>query len=108
MEPHRKSKGRQKIEMVKIKKATNLQVTFAKRRAGIFKKASEISTLCGAEVAVIIFSPAKKVFSFGSPSVEKLINRFNGLIEQPPSANRRMMDAHRNPYLQGLNLQLNE
>ncbi|XP_021911271.1 agamous-like MADS-box protein AGL23 [Carica papaya] len=96
------------VEMVKIKKATNLQVTFAKRWAGIFKKASEISTLCGAEVAVIIFSPAKKVFFFVNPSVEKLINRFSGLIEQPLSANRCMMDAHRNACLQGLNSQLNK
>ncbi|XP_021912036.1 myocyte-specific enhancer factor 2D-like [Carica papaya] len=53
MEPPRKLKGRQMIEMVKIKKATNLQVTFAKHRACIFKKASEISTLCGAEIAVM-------------------------------------------------------
>ncbi|XP_021911602.1 agamous-like MADS-box protein AGL62 [Carica papaya] len=108
MEPPRKLKGRQMVEMVKIKKATNLQVTFAKRRASIFKKASEISTLCGAEIAVIIFSPAKKVFFFVSPSVEKLINRFSGLIEQPLSANRCMMDAHRNACLQGLNSQLNK
>ncbi|XP_021910924.1 agamous-like MADS-box protein AGL62 [Carica papaya] len=108
MEPPRKLKGRQMIEMVKIKKVTNLQVTFAKRRAGIFKKASEISMLCGAEIAVIIFSPAKKVFFFVSPSVEKLINRFSGLIEQPLSANRCMMDAHRNGCLQGLNSQLNK
>ncbi|XP_021909162.1 agamous-like MADS-box protein AGL62 [Carica papaya] len=108
MEPPWKLKGRQMIEMVKIKKATNLQVTFAKRPASIFKKASEISTLCGAEFAVIIFSPAKKVFFFVNPSMEKLINRFSGLIEQPPSANRCMMDAHRNAYLQGLNSQLNK
>ncbi|XP_021912041.1 myocyte-specific enhancer factor 2A-like [Carica papaya] len=92
MEPPKKLKGPQMIEMVKIKKATNLQVTFAKCRAGIFKKASEISTLCGAEIAVIIFSPAKKVFFFVSPSVEKLINRFSGPIEQHHSANRYDMN----------------
>lgn len=51
----RKGKGRQKIDMVKIENKTNLQVTFSKRRAGLFKKASElISTLCGAESAPYI------------------------------------------------------
>lgn len=103
-----KSQGRQKIKMVKIKKVANLQVTFTKWWADIFKKANELSTLYGIEVAVIIFSPTKKVFSFGNSSLEKLINQFNGLIEQPPSATKRMIDAHRNSYLQVLNSQLNE
>ncbi|KAJ0010209.1 hypothetical protein Pint_33607 [Pistacia integerrima] len=57
----RKSKGRQKVEMVKMPNESNLQVTFSKRRSGLFKKASELCTLCGAEVALVVFSPGKKV-----------------------------------------------
>ncbi|BBN69862.1 AGAMOUS-like 62 [Prunus dulcis] len=57
----RKSKGRQKVEMVKMANESNLQVTFSKRRSGLFKKASELCTLCGAEVAIIVFSPGRKL-----------------------------------------------
>ncbi|KAL1534479.1 MADS-box transcription factor 51-like [Salvia divinorum] len=75
-EQRRKGKGRQKITMAKIENDTNLQVTFSKRRAGVFKKASELSTLCGAEAAVLVFSPGNKPHSFGHPSVEAVTNRF--------------------------------
>ena len=71
----KKTKGKQKIEMKKIDKEVSL-VTFSKRRFGINKKASELVTLCGAEVGVVVFSPAGKPFSFGHPSVESVANRF--------------------------------
>ncbi|CAA0834263.1 Agamous-like MADS-box protein AGL62 [Striga hermonthica] len=72
----RKNKGRQKIMIARIENETNRQVTFSKRRAGLFKKASELSTLCGAESAVVVFSPSGKAHSFGNPSVDAIINRF--------------------------------
>ncbi|KAH6793503.1 hypothetical protein C2S52_003980 [Perilla frutescens var. hirtella] len=62
--------------MAKIENETNLQVTFSKRRAGIFKKASELNTLCGAESAIVAFSPGNKPHSFGHPNVETVANRF--------------------------------
>ncbi|VVB04162.1 unnamed protein product [Arabis nemorensis] len=65
--------------MVKIKKESHRQVTFSKRRAGLFKKASELCTLCGAEIGIIVFSPAKKPFSFGHPSVESVLDRYLSL-----------------------------
>ncbi|KAM3377356.1 hypothetical protein P3S68_009769 [Capsicum galapagoense] len=70
----RLSRGRKKVEIVKMKNESNMQVTFSKRRAGLFKKASELCTLCGAEIAIVVFSPGKanKVYSFGHPSVELL------------------------------------
>ncbi|KAH0682821.1 hypothetical protein KY290_021409 [Solanum tuberosum] len=64
------SKGYQRIDMVKMKNARNLQVTFSKRRAGLFNKASELCTLCGAEIVIVVFSLGDKgVFSFGYPSI---------------------------------------
>lgn len=72
----KRSKGRQKIRIEKIANRNSLQVTFSKRRAGLFKKASELSALCGAEVAVIVESPAGKVYSFGNPCVDSVINRY--------------------------------
>ncbi|KAK9272542.1 hypothetical protein L1049_002915 [Liquidambar formosana] len=66
----RKSKGRQKIEMTKMSKESNLLVTFSKHRSSIFKKAGELSTFCEVEVAIIVFLSGKKVFSFSHPCVE--------------------------------------
>ncbi|XP_059593756.1 agamous-like MADS-box protein AGL29 [Vitis vinifera] len=70
--------GRKKIEMKLISASDARQVTFSKRRSGLFKKASELATLCDSETAVIAFSPGGKAFSFGHPSVEAVINRYDG------------------------------
>uniref|UniRef100_A0A7N0UND9 MADS-box domain-containing protein n=1 Tax=Kalanchoe fedtschenkoi TaxID=63787 RepID=A0A7N0UND9_KALFE len=59
----KKSKGRGKIRMRKMEKDTNMLVTFSKRKSGLFKKANELCTLCGAECAMMVFSPADKVSS---------------------------------------------
>ncbi|KAK9084248.1 hypothetical protein Scep_030719 [Stephania cephalantha] len=72
----KRSKGRQKIEIKRIVQEESRQVTFSKRRSGLFKKASELSILCGVEVVIIVFSPAGKAFSFGVPNVDSLIDRF--------------------------------
>ncbi|KAK7308801.1 hypothetical protein RJT34_05049 [Clitoria ternatea] len=56
----RVSKARQKIELKKMTKESNLQVTFSKRHSGVFKKASELCTLYGAEVGLIVFSLGDK------------------------------------------------
>lgn len=101
----KKSKGRQKIEMVKMKNESNLQVTFSKRRSGLFKKASELCTLCGAEIAMIVFSPGRKVFSFGHPNVETVIDRLFNNNPQPllQHNNMQLGEAHRNSVVRDLN-----
>ncbi|KAI3856185.1 hypothetical protein MKX03_027767 [Papaver bracteatum] len=75
MEKPIKGKKR-KIDIVKIDNQANRQVTFAKRRKCLFKKASELCVLCGAELAIIVFSPARKAFVFGHPDPTYIINRF--------------------------------
>ncbi|KAE8721832.1 Agamous-like MADS-box protein AGL62 [Hibiscus syriacus] len=104
----KKSLGRQKVEMVKMKNNSNLQVTFSKRRSGLFKKASELCTLCGVEIGIIVFSPGNKVFSFGHPEIRNAIDWYvNG---NPPdnSSTLYIMDAHRNAHVRELNMQLSE
>jgi hypothetical protein len=58
--------AREKIKIKKIDNVTARQVTFSKRRRGLFKKAEELSVLCDAEVAVIIFSATGKLFEYSS------------------------------------------
>ncbi|ESQ44668.1 hypothetical protein EUTSA_v10003426mg [Eutrema salsugineum] len=106
----KKNKGRQKIEMVKIKNESNLQVTFSKRRSGLFKKASELSTLCGAEIAIIVYSPGRKAFSFGHPNVETVIDRI--VNNNPPPShqpnNLQPSEIHQNYIIQDLNNHLTQ
>ncbi|KAK6940246.1 Transcription factor, K-box [Dillenia turbinata] len=58
--------AREKIQIKKIDNLTARQVTFSKRRRGLFKKAEELSVLCDAEVALIVFSATGKLFEFSS------------------------------------------
>nr|AFA41493.1 MADS box transcription factor-like protein [Solanum tuberosum] len=57
---------RGKVEMKRIENSTSRQVTFSKRRNGLTKKAYELSVLCDAEVAFIIFSHKGRLFEFAS------------------------------------------
>uniref|UniRef100_A0A0D3GBW8 MADS-box domain-containing protein n=1 Tax=Oryza barthii TaxID=65489 RepID=A0A0D3GBW8_9ORYZ len=52
--------------MRRIEDTTRRQVTFSKRRKGLLKKASELSVLCDAEVALLVFSPRGRFFHFAS------------------------------------------
>ncbi|XP_074314682.1 agamous-like MADS-box protein AGL62 [Silene latifolia] len=105
----KKNKGRQKVKMERMEKDSNRQVTFSKRRSGLFKKASELCTLCGAEAAIIVFSPGKKAFSFGHPNVEVVLNRFmfSGPPSKPASANQQpILEARQNLNVKDLNMEL--
>ncbi|KAF2937015.1 hypothetical protein DAI22_03g019800 [Oryza sativa Japonica Group] len=57
---------RGKTQMKRIENPTSRQVTFSKRRNGLLKKAFELSVLCDAEVALIVFSPRGKLYEFAS------------------------------------------
>ncbi|KAK7343540.1 hypothetical protein VNO77_12348 [Canavalia gladiata] len=104
----RKSRGRQKIEMKKMSNESNLQVTFSKRRSGLFKKASELCTLCGADVALVVFSPGEKVFSFGHPNVDAVIDRYLTQAPQHSTGTIQFIEAHRIANVRELNAQLTQ
>ncbi|KAI4386421.1 hypothetical protein MLD38_004353 [Melastoma candidum] len=70
--------GRGKVELKRIENKVNRQVTFAKRKNGLLKKAYELSVLCEAEVGLIIFSPCGKLHEFcSSPSIVKTIEKYH-------------------------------
>ncbi|XP_043717182.1 MADS-box protein SOC1-like isoform X2 [Telopea speciosissima] len=70
---------RGKTQMKRIENATSRQVTFSKRRSGLLKKAFELSVLCDAEVALIIFSPRGKLYEFCNSGMQKTIDRYQRL-----------------------------
>ncbi|KAH9620368.1 hypothetical protein KSS87_001399 [Heliosperma pusillum] len=67
---------RTKIEIKKIDNIAARQVTFSKRRRGLFKKAHELSTLCDAEIAVIVLSSTAKLHDFSSSSTSQVIEKY--------------------------------
>ncbi|KAL6867709.1 hypothetical protein ACP4OV_015733 [Aristida adscensionis] len=69
-----------KRERIAIRRIDNLaarQVTFSKRRRGLFKKAEELSILCDAEVGLVVFSATGKLFHFASSSMKQIIDRYD-------------------------------
>ncbi|KAL0681390.1 hypothetical protein Bca4012_048237 [Brassica carinata] len=62
--------GRGKIEIKRIENANNRVVTFSKRRNGLVKKAKEITVLCDAKVALIVFASNGKMTDYCCPSMD--------------------------------------
>ncbi|XP_047965697.1 agamous-like MADS-box protein AGL29, partial [Salvia hispanica] len=79
---------------------------FSKRRSGLFKKASELSTLCGADVGVLVFSPTDNPFSFFSPSMDAVLDRFHSPGQQPLRHSAYAIDAHARECIRVLNKRL--
>nr|XP_016463356.1 PREDICTED: agamous-like MADS-box protein AGL62 [Nicotiana tabacum] len=92
--------------MVKMQNESILQVTFSKRRAGLFKKFSELCTLCGAEIALVVFSTGKKVYSFGHLCVDSVMDRFLTRNSPPNNGHNQLIVAHRNASVRDLNIEL--
>ncbi|XP_034929812.1 MADS-box protein AGL42 [Populus alba] len=75
--------ARGKVQLKRIENATSRQVTFSKRKNGLLKKAYELSILCDAEVAVIIFSQKGTLFKFASTDqIQKTIDRYRKNAKQ--------------------------
>ncbi|KAL9231529.1 hypothetical protein vseg_006750 [Gypsophila vaccaria] len=69
--------GRGRVQLKRIENKINRQVTFSKRRTGLLKKAHEISVLCDADVALIVFSTKGKLFEYATDSsMEKILERY--------------------------------
>ncbi|XP_050376792.1 agamous-like MADS-box protein AGL19 isoform X2 [Argentina anserina] len=84
---------RGKTQMKRIENAASRQVTFSKRRNGLLKKAFELSVLCDAEVALIIFSNRGKLFEFSScSSLNNTIDRFQNRVKDQGLSGKAVQD----------------
>ncbi|XP_058097028.1 MADS-box protein JOINTLESS isoform X2 [Magnolia sinica] len=94
--------AREKIQIKKIDNVTARQVTFSKRRRGLFKKAEELSILCDAEVALVIFSATGKLFEYSSSSMKEIIERHTmhsknlQKLDQQPSLELQLENSNYN------------
>merc|ERR1712054_337944 len=70
--------GRRKIEMEYLTDDRVRKVTFCKRKGGLFKKAQDLSLLCGCEVAVVILCE-NKTCQFASTDMERILSRYQAM-----------------------------
>ncbi|XP_024018305.1 truncated transcription factor CAULIFLOWER D isoform X1 [Morus notabilis] len=97
--------GRGKVELKRIENKINRQVTFAKRRNGLLKKAYELSVLCDAEVGLIIFSNRGKLYEFCSgPSMAKTIERYESYSYGAQEGKQPGKDSQQSSYQEYLRL----
>ncbi|KAF3326042.1 putative MADS box-like protein [Carex littledalei] len=64
---------RGKVQLRRIEDRTSRQVRFCKRRSGLFKKAFELAVLCDAEVGLLVFSPAGKLYEYSSSRIQRAL-----------------------------------
>ncbi|CCF59854.1 hypothetical protein KAFR_0I00730 [Kazachstania africana CBS 2517] len=68
--------GRRKIEIEPITEDRNRTVTFIKRKAGLFKKAHELSVLCQVDVALIILGSNNTFYEYSSVDMGDLLEHY--------------------------------
>ncbi|KAG0527136.1 hypothetical protein BDA96_06G206600 [Sorghum bicolor] len=90
--------GRGRVELKRIENKINRQVTFSKRRNGLLKKAYELSVLCDAEVALIVFSSRGKLYEFGSAGVNKTLEKYHNCCHNAQDSNTSFGGEPQNWY----------
>lgn len=58
--------GRRKIKIKQIENLRQKNITMNRRRAGLVKKAHELSVLCEAKVLVVVFDPKNECHAVSS------------------------------------------
>ncbi|KAF2418981.1 SRF-TF-domain-containing protein [Tothia fuscella] len=92
---------RRKIEIKFIQDKSRRHITFSKRKAGIMKKAYELSVLTGTQVLLLVVSETGLVYTFTTPKLQPLVTKPEGknLIQaclnapEPPSGNENGIDG---------------
>ena len=69
---------RRKIEIKFIQEKSRRHITFSKRKAGIMKKAYELSVLTGTQVLLLVVSETGLVYTFTTPKLQPLVTRPEG------------------------------
>ncbi|KAJ2543503.1 transcription factor of the MADS box [Coemansia sp. RSA 1853] len=73
-----KRSGRRKIKIEYIEDKSRRHITFSKRKAGIMKKAYELSTLTGTQVLLLVVSETGLVYTFTTPKLQPIVTQAEG------------------------------
>ena len=65
--------GRQKIEIKCIRNKRKRRLTLAQRKAGLIKKAMELSILCDCNIALIICSSEGEMTEYASTEMDEIL-----------------------------------
>ncbi|KAJ9298898.1 transcriptional regulator family: SRF-type [Paecilomyces variotii] len=91
---------RRKIEIKFIQDKSRRHITFSKRKAGIMKKAYELSVLTGTQVLLLVVSETGLVYTFTTPKLQPLVTKAEGknliqacLNAPEPAGNENGVDA---------------
>ncbi|KAJ2881509.1 transcription factor of the MADS box [Coemansia aciculifera] len=76
--PSDKRAGRRKIKIEFIEDKSRRHITFSKRKAGIMKKAYELSTLTGTQVLLLVVSETGLVYTFTTPKLQPIVTQCDG------------------------------
>jgi MADS-box transcription factor len=74
----KQQKERRKIEIKFIQDKSRRHITFSKRKAGIMKKAYELSVLTGTQVLLLVVSETGLVYTFTTPKLQPLVTKSEG------------------------------
>ncbi|KAK9454086.1 SRF-TF-domain-containing protein [Dipodascopsis uninucleata] len=77
-EDHKPGRERRKIEIKFIDDKARRHITFSKRKAGIMKKAYELSVLTGTQVLLLVVSETGLVYTFTTPKLQPLVTKAEG------------------------------
>ncbi|XP_057805156.1 agamous-like MADS-box protein AGL65 isoform X3 [Salvia miltiorrhiza] len=82
--------GRVKLKIQRLETLNSRQVTYGKRRAGILKKAQEISVLCDIPIVLIMFSPSGKpsIFCGQRSNIDEMIAKYAQLTPKERAKRR--------------------
>ncbi|KAI9484071.1 MAG: hypothetical protein EXX96DRAFT_164432 [Benjaminiella poitrasii] len=73
-----KRNGRRKIKIEYIEDKNKRHITFSKRKAGIMKKAYELSTLTGTQVLLLVVSETGLVYTFTTTKLQPIVTKPEG------------------------------
>ncbi|KAK2990112.1 hypothetical protein RJ640_002274, partial [Escallonia rubra] len=90
--------ARGKVQMKRIENPVHRQVTFCKRRAGLLKKAKELSVLCDAEIGLFIFSAHGKLYELATKGnmhglVERYMKSTRPVAPAEPAKGKQVLDS---------------
>ncbi|ORZ13637.1 hypothetical protein BCR42DRAFT_67685 [Absidia repens] len=99
-----KRSGRRKIKIEYIQDKSRRHISFSKRKAGIMKKAYELSTLTGTQVLLLVVSETGLVYTFTTPKLQPLVTKPEGknLIQSclnAPDSHDMMLNSNSNQHL---------
>mmetsp|Transcript_66141 Transcript_66141/g.99734 ORF Transcript_66141/g.99734 Transcript_66141/m.99734 type:complete len:157 (+) Transcript_66141:18-488(+) len=78
METQKKRGGRRKIKIEFIPDKSRRQITFSKRKAGLMKKAYELTTLTGTQALLLVASETGHVYTFATPKLQPFVTLPDG------------------------------